>query len=342
MRYSWVDKHIEIDPPKRPKKITGTRFAAIMGLNKWCTPFATWCEITKAYVEPFEETIYTKAGKVIEPKQAEYMRSAYYMTNLVTPTDIYGEDYFKTTFGDFFRDQVALGGMWDYLLVGKDGNPVAVLEMKTTKRSEDWSDDVPEHYAMQAALYAYLLGVDQVYMVCSFLSGKDYETPEDFKPSADNTIVRPFLVSERYKNMEELVDFAYSFWENNVLTGISPDYDEKADKKVLDALRSVSYNPESDIADIVSRAENLKVVIDAKNAELADREKDYKNLLDQIKTASLGQFSPFSNEVVIEGDKFKFTVSRSTTEKVDKKALENDGLLDKYVTKTESYKLTVK
>ena len=29
------DKTITITPPKRPKKITGTRFAAIMGLNKW-------------------------------------------------------------------------------------------------------------------------------------------------------------------------------------------------------------------------------------------------------------------------------------------------------------------
>lgn len=28
------DKTITITPPKRPKKITGTRFAAIMGLNK--------------------------------------------------------------------------------------------------------------------------------------------------------------------------------------------------------------------------------------------------------------------------------------------------------------------
>lgn len=27
----WVDNHIEIDPPKRTKKITGTRFATILG-----------------------------------------------------------------------------------------------------------------------------------------------------------------------------------------------------------------------------------------------------------------------------------------------------------------------
>ena len=51
------------------KKITGTRFAAIMGLNKWTTPFNAWCAITRTYEEPFEDTIYTVAGKTIEPKQ---------------------------------------------------------------------------------------------------------------------------------------------------------------------------------------------------------------------------------------------------------------------------------
>ena len=47
------DKTITITPPKRPKKITGTRFAAIMGLNKWTTPFNAWCAITRTYEEPF-------------------------------------------------------------------------------------------------------------------------------------------------------------------------------------------------------------------------------------------------------------------------------------------------
>ena len=171
------DKTITITPPAKPKKITGTRFAAIMGLNKWTSPFNAWCAITRTYEEPFEDTIYTIAGKTIEPKQAEYMKTAYFMSNLITPTDVYGEDYFKKTWGDFFRDIPIFGGMWDYLLVDKEGKPQTVLEMKTTKRSEDWVEDVPEYYALQAALYAYLLGVDDVIMVCSVLGEKDYDDP---------------------------------------------------------------------------------------------------------------------------------------------------------------------
>lgn len=104
------------------------------------------------------------------------------------------EEGFKKTWGDFFRDIPIFGGMWDYLLVDKEGKPQTVLEMKTTKRSEDWVEDVPEYYALQAALYAYLLGVDDVIMVCSVLGEKDYDDPAAYECKAENTFVRPFKV----------------------------------------------------------------------------------------------------------------------------------------------------
>ena len=202
---NWIDSHLEVTPSKKPKKITATRFATILGLNPWSTPFEIWCEITKTYQKPFEDTVYTIAGKTIEPKQIEYMRSSYGMYNLKTPTDIYGPDYFKKTWGDFFHDTPVLGGMWDSLLVGDDGKPEAVLEFKTTKRAEDWANDVPEYYALQAALYAYLLGIDDVIMVASFLDNKDYEAPENFVPSANNTITVEFKVSQRYPDFHRMV-----------------------------------------------------------------------------------------------------------------------------------------
>lgn len=105
----WRDNKIQIVPPKRPKKLTATRFATVLGLNPWSTPFEIWCEVTRTYQKPFEDTIYTIAGKTIEPKQAQYMKDAYFMNNLVTPTDIYGADYFKKTFGDFFHDVPVFG-----------------------------------------------------------------------------------------------------------------------------------------------------------------------------------------------------------------------------------------
>lgn len=337
----WVDNHIEVTPPKRCKKITGTRFATVMGLNPWSTPFEIWCAVTKTYEKPFEDTIYTIAGKTIEPKQAEYMKKAYAMTNLVTPTDIYGEDYFKKTWGDFFRDVDIFGGLWDYLLY-EDGKPTTVLEMKTTKRSEDWAKGVPEYYALQAALYAYLLGVDDVIMVCSFLEAKDYEHPENFVPSASNTIAIDFKVSERYPDFSEKIAWVTDWWNTHVATGVSPEFDEKKDAEILKALRTHNLTPDTNIDALIAEAETLKVELDKVASSVADKEKRLKEITEIIKEHAVKQFRDGDKKVEIKGGTFTFTVSRSETTTIDKKALEADGLLEKYQKKSEQYRMSVK
>lgn len=340
----WLDGNkIQIIPPKRPKKLTGTRFATILGLNPWSTPFEIWCEVTRTYQKPFEDTIYTIAGKTIEPKQAEYMKQTYFMSNLVTPTDIWGKDYFRQTYGDFFRESPVLGGMWDYLLYGKDGKPTTVLEMKTSKRVEDWKDDIPEYYALQAALYAYLLGVDEVIMVASFLEPKDYDAPEKFVCSGENTITRPFKVSERYPDFEKkYVKPALKWWKDYVESGISPAFDERKDAEILKALRTNNLSPETDMAALVKEAEDLKAKLDAHAAEVAEDEKRYKVLTDMIKKAAIAQFRDGDKKVSIAGSAYNWEVSRTSTTKIDKDAMKADGILAKYTTTENSYRISPK
>ena len=340
----WLDGNkIQIIPPKRPKKLTGTRFATILGLNPWSTPFEIWCEVTRTYQKPFEDTIYTIAGKTIEPKQAEYMKQTYFMSNLVTPTDIWGKDYFRQTYGDFFKDSAVLGGMWDYLLYGKDGKPTTVLEMKTSKRVEDWKDDIPEYYALQAALYAYLLGVDEVIMVASFLEPKDYDAPEKFVCSGENTITRPFKVSERYPDFEKkYVKPALKWWKDYVESGISPAFDERKDAEILKALRTNNLSPETDMAALVKEAEDLKAKLDAHAAEVAEDEKRYKVLTDMIKKAAIAQFRDGDKKVSIAGSAYNWEVSRTSTTKIDKDAMKADGILAKYTTTEDSYRISPK
>lgn len=340
----WLDGNkIQIIPPKRPKKLTGTRFATILGLNPWSTPFEIWCEVTRTYQKPFEDTIYTIAGKTIEPKQAEYMKQTYFMSNLVTPTDIWGKDYFRQTYGDFFRESPVLGGMWDYLLYGKDGKPTTVLEMKTSKRVEDWKDDIPEYYALQAALYAYLLGVDEVIMVASFLELKDYDAPEKFVCSGENTITRPFKVSERYPDFEKkYVKPALKWWKDYVESGISPAFDERKDAEILKALRTNNLSPETDMAALVKEAEDLKAKLDAHAAEVAEDEKRYKVLTDMIKKAAIAQFRDGDKKVSIAGSAYNWEVSRTSTTKIDKDAMKADGILAKYTTTEDSYRISPK
>lgn len=339
----WIEgNRIQIAPPKKTKKITGTRFATILGLNPWSTAFEMWCAITKTYEKPFEDTIYTIAGKTIEPKQAAYMKKSYAM-DILSPTDMYGADYFNKTWGDFFPDSPHLGGMWDYLLKNdEDGHIEAVLEMKTTKRAEDWENDVPEYYALQAALYAFLLGVDDVIMVASFLDEKDYEDPSKFKPSAANTITVEFKVSERYPDFADKVALVEKWWADFVETGISPEYDEKKDAEILAALRTNTLSPETDIEALIKEAEGLKKELDEVAATTADKEKRLKTINDIIKEHALSQFRDGDKKVEVKGATYTWTVSRSETTGIDKDALKADGLLDKYSKKTETYRMTVK
>ena len=330
------DNRIKVDPPKKPKKCTATRFATILGLNAWATPFSAWCEITRTYEAPFEDTIYTKAGKVIEPKICEYLRNTYFM-DIKSPTDVYGEDYFRKTWGDFFPDQKELGGMWDFL--GDD----FVVEVKTTKRAEDWALDVPIYYKLQACLYAWLLGFDNVVMTASFLEDKDYANPELFEPSYKNTKIYEFKVSEAFPTFEETyVEPALKFWRDHVETGISPEFDEKKDAEILKVLRKNTVEPEdNDITKLIAEADKLQESIDKAEAKLEEKKKRLKEIDDQVKKYMTTQFRDGDKKVEIGGKKYTWTLTKSERNSLDSTALKKDlpDVFGKYTKTSEVYTL---
>lgn len=351
----WEQNHIEITPPKKTKKITGTRLASILGCDPFNTPFKTWCAITKTYEEPFTGNKYTHAGEVIEPKVFDFLKNSMGFGNqLKTPTDVYGKDYFNKTWGDFFRDRPIFGGMWDALIVNDSGEPIAVVEIKTVQvdgRSgtlEDrWKNgEAPNYQALQASLYAYLLGIDEVLMVAVALkeSNGDYEHPELVVPSFsnENVYIDNFKVSERYPQFETYVRQASHWWHKHVETGISPNFDEKKDADILKVLRTNSLNPTTDIEALVKEAENLQNEIDAVYETVADKEKRLKTIKDLIKEHAISQFRDGDKKVEIKGTKLTFTVSKTTSEKFDDKQFKQDNpdTYQNYIKTTETYKLT--
>ena len=335
------DGRIKVDPPKKPKKLTATRFATIMGLNAWSTPFSAWCEMTRTYEEPFEDSIYTVAGKVIEPKICKYLKSRYFM-DIKSPTDVYGADYFKKTWGDFFPDVEALGGMWDF--IGDD----FVVEVKTTKRVEDWKGidgkvEPPIYYKLQAALYAYLLGFDDVVMTCSFLQDKDYINPEAFVPNVDNTVVIEFKVSEEFPTFKEsYIEPALKFWKDHVLTGISPAFDEKKDAEILKVLRkNVTEAEDADIAKLMAEGDKLRASIDKAEEKIADKKKRLKEIEDTVKKSMVNQFRDGDKKVEIGTSKYTWTLTKSERNSLDSTALKNElpDVFKKYTKTTDVYTL---
>ena len=349
----WVGNQIQVEPIKKNKKITGTHFPTVLGFDPWKTPFEAWCRCTRTYEIPFEGNKYTNAGEIIEPKVFDFLRTSMgFGKKLVTPEDVYGKDHFKKTWGDFFPDKDIYGGMWDALVVDDEDKPEYVVEIKTVQvdgRSgslEDrWKDGEAPHYqALQASLYAYLLGIDKVLMVAVALEDKkgDYEHPEQVVPSYanGNVYIDGFKISERYPNFDLYIEQATAWWKTYVINGISPEFDEKKDAEILKALRTNSLNPETDMAALVKEAEQLKNEIDEVNSTITEKEKRLKAINEQIKKYALEQFRDGDTKVSIKGQRYEWVLSKTATTELDKDSLKADGLYEKYSKEKINYRLT--
>ena len=350
----WNGSTISVEPTKKPKKITGTHFPTVIGVNPFSTDFEVWCRCTRTYEIPFEGNKYTAAGQVIEPKVFEFLRKSMgFGDRVVTPTDVYGENHFQKTWGDFFKDREIFGGSWDALIKDENGNVEYVVEIKTVQidgRSgslEDrWKDGEAPHYqALQASLYAYLLGVDKVMMVAVALEDKkgDYEHPEQVVPSYanGNVYIDEFRVSERYPDFDMYIEKATAWWNAHVLTGVSPEFDEKKDAEILKALRTNSVDTSNaPITELLGKAEQLKTEIETVMATLEDKQKELKSILEQVKKYALAQFRDGDTKVSIRGSRYEWVLSKSTSTELDKESLEADGLLEKYTKSKTNYRLT--
>ena len=337
----WLENNtVKIDPPKNPKKITGTRFGAVLGYNVWKSEFNVWCEMTGTYKEPFVDNKYTIAGKTIEPIIDEYLRNSYYMKNLYKPEDIYSASSEEMLKRDFFLDNELFGGMWDALLLKDDKTVDSVVEIKTSSRPEDWKDDIPIYYSLQASLYAWQLGVENVIIVCSFLKDSEYEHPEHFKPNARNTIVRSFKVHQKFPNFDLLIEKAKLWYKDHILTGESPMY-LKEDSDIIKELKTKYIDPNTDIEELMKECVDLMEQIEKVEAELKPTQKRLKALQDTIKAYAVKQFQPNENNVVMALNGYTFNTGLSMKTDIDKKKLEADGLLETYSISKPVYTLRV-
>ena len=352
----WREGYIAVTPPKKPKKLTGTHFPTIIECNPFSSPFEAWCRCTRTYETPFEGNKYTNAGTVIEPKVFDFLRTSMgYGSRLITPEDVYGKDHFRKTWGDFFPDRQTFGGSWDALIKDENGNTEYVVEIKTVQvdgRSgtleERWKDgQAPDYQALQASLYAYLLGVDKVLMVTVALedSKGDYEHPEQVVPSFanSNVYIDEFRVSERYPNFDLYIEKATNWWNNHVLTGVSPLFDEKKDADILNALRTNTVEIPSDISSLLAQAEKLKTEITEITTKISDKEKELKALSDEIKKFAMAQFREGDTKVSVKGNTYEFVLSRTASTELDTKSLTADmgeDFISKYTKSKTSYRLT--
>lgn len=297
-RYNEDRTRIIIDPPKRTKKITGHRFPSVLELNKYQTPFGAWAEITGLATLPFEDNKFTLAGKAIEPKQIEYAKGKF--PNVKSIEEYYGNNFAEYRYSNFKDLGRIFDGVRDFVSTKNDGVTITMVgECKTSSKPQDWSNNnVPIDYLCQGMLYAYLDKLDRILYVASFLQPMDYNNPELYEVTDENTKLTVKKLNEcflplptgEYGTIELAIEYCEEWWKVHVEGGISPEFDEVKDKEYLDIIRKSKPTNDALLDDVCDEAVKLaREIKDLKiSSGLDAKEKELKVLETSIKEVMMG------------------------------------------------------
>lgn len=327
--YGENNKNIVLsEPPKQRLRITGHRVASVLGLNTYQSPFGAWCEITKLVKLPFEDTKYTIAGKIIEPKIIDFVREKF--PNVMSIEEYYGNNIEKYKWNNFIDDSNVFGGIIDAVATKEDLKTLTmIVECKTSSKPQEWeNNNVPISYLLQGCEYSYLKSLDRVLFVCSFLQEMDYARPEKFVPTKDNTImvvkkikdVKIEMPNGELITFDEAIKYCEDWWSKYIETGISPEFDEKKDKEYLDIIRSSKPINDNSLEDLCDRAKELTEEIEQlkQDSGLASKEKELKILEDSIKQGLINSLQEGKTKISCKQYKLSGTISQKFNEKLFK------------------------
>lgn len=297
-------------------KVSGTYLAALIGKNKWSTPFITTAKMLRLYEDDISQKKEVIAGHVIEPK---ILKSIGAMS---------GEELFGKNEGNHeewaphFDDDVFTGHIDGVM---PDG---AIVEVKTTKNPEDWLKGVPEHYWIQASLYAHFKGTDRIVFAVGLTTPEILADPESFVPEMGVNLFRYDVGI--IPGFEDMLARAKAIYEETVMKDktLPPDIGSELDEKVESILMAQLWDEKTAGHFVDSLKE-----IQEKMEELKSWEKKAQDIKDML------MMYMQTNDVDIVSSS-KFNAKRSTVVKsvLDADALKRDGIYDAY-TKETTYEM---
>lgn len=241
---------------ERQRGIGGSDVGAILGVNKWKTPF-------EVYLEKTEEITEVK----------ETSEAAYWGTEL---EELVAKEFSKRTGKKVRRDSRHLvHPKYPFMVANIDRRVVgenAILECKTANQflAKEWKDDeIPASYILQCQHYMSVTGAEKCYIAC-LIGGQRFiykEIPRD------NELIEMIIAAEK------------EFWEEHVMKRIPPALDgSSAAEKYLNERYSnptpySEINLKSEYKDMINEYLQLKENMKALETRLKEIENNIKNEL---------------------------------------------------------------
>lgn len=316
---------IETPPSERfVRKVSGTSLAEVLGMSPWNTRFQGLCKLLGMCDEDISTKPAVVAGKVLEDVIIEHCRHLG-----VLPAS----EVFEPRVGDHdewpsdFDDPDFVGH-----LDGMTADGRAVVEVKTTGRPEDWAEGPPIHYWLQASLYAYFMGVEDIMFLVGVLTDEDRKNPLEWNPEGHVYKIEV----KRHPEIEDMIERARTtrrilVTADNVAISAS---DAPKDRELMDYFQSrLATGPEMyDIAVELAESENKIKAIEEEYKELYEK---VKTLRDNLKTAMA---SNYTDNITTPAGGYKLV--KSTRNTLSRSLMIEDGLdPDRYCTTTETYTL---
>ncbi|MDK2819774.1 MAG: YqaJ viral recombinase family protein [Mycoplasmataceae bacterium] len=208
------------------KKIGGSSVGDVLETDDFKSQFAAFARMSWIGL-PILDRKYVDAGIDIEPKVVEVIEKQLKLKVETFDPAEYNFDYFAD------KDDV-IGGLPDGFIRDKK----IIIEIKTTgeKNYDNWNKyGVPISYLKQSQLYSYLMGVEDFWIVATFLREEDYADPKNFP------IKERKIKNYKYKiNKAQIIDdisLIKSWYMKYTKSGISPHYNPIKDADLIEYLK---------------------------------------------------------------------------------------------------------
>ena len=242
----------------RRRGIGGSDVAAILCVSPWTSTYSLWLDKTADEPPVNIETPAMAFGTLMEPVVADLFAEATGL-NIVEDTNLYAHPEH-----DFMLANL------DRVVLDDDGNPVAVLEIKTSKFA--W-DEVPAYYVSQIQHYMAVTGLQHAYCAALF-GGEDFqvfEVPRD----------------DRY--IDAMIELEAAFWEK-VTDHLSPEIDgseatHKAVRATYEAEKGKAVELGPEIVGWIEWRSNAKEMVAQYEAEVREAE---ARIMSALQDAEIG------------------------------------------------------